>query len=261
MNYFVSFDLSVLPHHWHDPRRQHATTSKYFWEWQVIFLYFALACWSCLVFQWQRSRFPCLCFVTCHVRMSSHPNKLALIYSGSVTSLLFSCFISVEVLEIWFQLQLKCNVAASVGATEKTGGDLWAPVPLSLLCTELSLAVSPPLGSWEREKKSDTPKTWNIMFLLAESEAVECSVSGKWGRMKYHGLGLGLLGEGPVQLDGGSFLSVQISVIIVENKIVKKPKPKKKQNKKNFLWNRVERRTRTETSHILIILHSQILTL
>lgn len=153
MNYFVSFDLSVLPHHWHDHRRQHATTSKYFWEWQVIFLYFALACWSCLVFQWQRSRFPCLCFVTCHVRMSSHPNKLALIYSGNVTPLLFSCFISVEVLEIWFQLQLKCNVAASVGATEKTGGDLWAPVPLSLLCTELSFAVSPPLGSWERGKK------------------------------------------------------------------------------------------------------------
>lgn len=251
MNYFVSFDPSVLPHHWHDPRRKHATTSKYFWEWQVIFLYFALACWSCLVFQWQRSRFPCLCFVTCHVRMSSHPNKLALIYSGSVTPLLFSCFISVEVLEIWFQLQLKCNVAASVGATEKTGGDLWAPVPLSLLCTDHSFAVSPPLGSWERGKKSDTPKTWNIMFLLAESEAVECSVSGKWGWMKYHGLGLGLLGEGPVQLDGGSFFSVQISVIVVENKIVKKNKKTPNQTKKKKTFSGTELKEEQGQKHLI----------
>lgn len=71
--------------------------------------------------KWQRSGYACPRFVTFHIRMSSHPNKLALICSGSVTPLLLSCFISVKVLEIWLQLQLKCNIAAGAGATEKTG--------------------------------------------------------------------------------------------------------------------------------------------
>lgn len=64
-----------------------------------------------------------------------------------------------------------------------------------------------------------------------------------------------------MQLDGASFLSVQISVILAENKIVKN-KTKQKNNKKNPPLPERELKKEQEQKHlIIIILHSQILTL
>lgn len=121
MNYFVSLDLSAPPH-----THTHATATCY--NKQVflrmtghIFRFFSGFLKLLCVRKRLGSKFPCLRFVTFHVRMSSHPNKLALICTGSVTPLLLSCFISVKVLDIWLQLQLKCNIAASVRAAQKTG--------------------------------------------------------------------------------------------------------------------------------------------
>lgn len=66
------------------------------------------------------------------------------------------------------------------------------------------------------------------MFLLAETEAVESSVSGKGGWMKYQRW-TSWTGA-PVQFDGTS-LPRHISIILIENKTVKK---------KKLLWNTVE---------------------
>lgn len=144
MNYFVSFDLSVLPHHQHDPRRQRSTTSKYFWEWWVTFLDSALVFWCS---KWQRSRFPCL--------FLWHPMsgwaRIKINYLSSTAEVLIHS-------KCWkYGFNYSWNVMPASGQ-QKRQVKFWAPVPLSLLCTQLSFAVSPPLGSWEGEKKIRHPK-------------------------------------------------------------------------------------------------------
>lgn len=45
--------------------------------------------------------------------------------------------------------EVKCKIAAISTCRQVK---LWAPVPLPLVCTRLSLAVSPPLGGREGEE-------------------------------------------------------------------------------------------------------------
>lgn len=140
MNYFVSFDLSVPPRHWQGPRRQRAATSKSFWDWAALFLDSLLKLFGVPNDKGQDSP---ACVLWHPMSGWAHiQNKWALIYSGSVAPLLYSCFISAEVLQIWFQLQLKRNVAAAEKTGEIVGTCSSVPIPLNsaLLCLPLLVA-------------------------------------------------------------------------------------------------------------------------